>query len=365
MTSLVKKLFFLFQQLKIKQKLFLFLIPFLFFLSIGAFLFLSSHPKEAGRIQKEKIDQTFLKEEAPVGFALFDTNTWMKGEKELQMLEMRALKGELERDIATFDNVKKASVILDLVPQKLFGEMKDKSKASVILSLEEEAEITHSQLCAITYHLAGAVHGLEPNRITISDSRGKLYKAMHLEGEEILFRDPIMSIEEHLTEKITKVMNKIVGKGGFHFSLNILKEAPIALALLVEQKRGDRELKASIENQLRTLLRGVHGEPVITIDFITFEKAILPSPKSFMKWFYFVGVLVIVLLLSFLFYKKQGKEEKSIVDMSKLAEQIKEQEPKSIALICTYLDPERAEALLVALPYKIQKKVALHLKEFS
>src|SRR6185503_740531 len=123
--------------------------------------------REVEKLENEIHKKKFLQKESQVGFELFDTNTWIKGEQELQMLEMRALKGELERDLASFENVKKANVIVDMAPHKLFGSTKYKTKASVILTLQEEALLSHSQLCAIVYHLSGAVHGLEPSMVAI------------------------------------------------------------------------------------------------------------------------------------------------------------------------------------------------------
>jgi hypothetical protein len=318
--------------------------------------------KDAAKLQSDIYEKKLLQQEGQAGFELFDTNTWIKGEKELQMLEMRALKGELEKDIAGFEIVKKARVTLDVAPQKLLGSSKYKTKASVILHLQEDAELSHSQLLAITYHIAGAVHGLEPNRIAISDSTGKLYKAIHSEGEEEVVM--LLSKEEQYTEKITKLMNRVVGRGHFHLTLSILEEKILAVALLIEQAFYDQEMTTTIENQLRTLFV---EELKIVIDPMRSGDSFAPkhSTRSFSVGWFYGGALLVLSLLFLSFFRRKNKVNGSGIDVAKLAEQLKEQEPKSIALICAYLEPEKAEELLLALPYRVQKKVVLHLADYK
>ncbi len=45
----------------------------------------------------------------------------LKARKSFKFWKMRALKGQLEQDLAEFDYIKSASVILDIPPQKSFG----------------------------------------------------------------------------------------------------------------------------------------------------------------------------------------------------------------------------------------------------
>lgn len=120
------------------------------------------------------------------GYELFDSSTWIKGEKELQILELRALKGQLENDLTQFENIKGATVILDIAPTKTFGPSPYQTKASVILHLKSHTRLTASQIAAITSHVMGAVRGLTANRIAISDTTGKLYQSISPEGSPIV-----------------------------------------------------------------------------------------------------------------------------------------------------------------------------------
>jgi len=155
------------------------------------------------------------------GFELFDTNTWIKGEKELQVMEMRALKGELERDINEYDNIKSCSVILDLAPPRPFGGSMYKTKASVILSLMPGARMGHSQLRSITFHVSGAVRGLLPNMIAISDTTGKLYQAIDPDGDIDMLRSAEVAIEERLKAKIDGMLVMVVGIDNFYSTVQV------------------------------------------------------------------------------------------------------------------------------------------------
>lgn len=155
------------------------------------------------------------------GFELFDTNTWIKGEKELQILELRALKGQLERDLTQFENIRSASVILDIAPPRPFGGSSYKTKASVILNLMPGARLPNSELRAITFHISGAVRGLTPNMIAISDTTGKLYQAIDPDGDADTIRNAEISLEEHLKAKIDGMLTTIVGYNNFFSTVQV------------------------------------------------------------------------------------------------------------------------------------------------
>lgn len=156
------------------------------------------------------------------GFELFDNTTWIKGEKELQILEVRALIGQLEQDIAQFDNIRSANVVLDIPSTRPFGQLQGKTKASVILHLWPGARLSAQEVRAITYHIAGAVRGLAPNMIAISDTSGKLYQSIDPDGEIDLVRHSELALEEHLKSKVDGLLNNTVGPGNFYTTVQVL-----------------------------------------------------------------------------------------------------------------------------------------------
>jgi len=286
---------------------------------------------------------TFLKEDK--GFELFDSNTWIKGEKELQVLEMRALKGQLERDIASFDNIKSARVILDLAPSRKFGGQQYKTKASVILTLMPGAKMSDSQLSAITFHLAGAVRGLEASMVAISDTTGRLYQAIDGENQSVID-------EAHLRDQITTLLDKMVGPEHF----------------LVEG--GKIFIDQSVEN-LPTIEAALAFLGEVSIHPIPFKKSVAVVQKRFglFNIIFFVTMLGIAVAIAFPFVRK-NKEQQLLkmatkVDMGVLARSLKDEDPEIVAWMLSYMEPARAEEMVASFPEGYQEAVLHHLAEME
>lgn len=156
------------------------------------------------------------------GYDIFDNTTWIKGEKELQIMELRALKGQLEQDIAQFENIRSANVVIDIPTQRPFGLPQGKTKASIILSLRPGARLSSQELRAITFHVSGAVRGLDPNMVAISDTTGKLYQSIDPDGELDLLRTAELAVEEHLKSKVDGMLTAIVGHDHYYTTVQVV-----------------------------------------------------------------------------------------------------------------------------------------------
>ncbi len=357
--------------------------------------------KEKGiTVMSEHVDQIRMelaaagipKQNQGKGFELFDTNTWIKGEKELQVLEMRALKGQLEKDLAGFEHIKSASVILDIPPQRSFNSgVQYQTKASVILTLMHGARLSTSELRAITNHLAGAVRGLESNMIAISDTSGKLYKAIDPRAEEEPFIYKQALFEERVEEKIAALLTRLVGDEHFYATVQAVldKETEEVLSLsistvidryAVSELGETQSFQTEIQRQLGAVASG-YGltiEPVV--DIIPFEKKrkIWIEHKQSGNYtgliftLFFVVVVVIASFPLFRRYKKnKGDDEEALfrmmtrIDVDKLADSIHNEDPATIALMLSYLEPKRAEQMIVALSSELQEEVLFHLSELE
>ncbi|MCH9609751.1 MAG: hypothetical protein S4CHLAM45_01420 [Chlamydiales bacterium] len=300
------------------------------------------------------------------GFELFDTNTWIKGEKELQVLEMRALKGQLEKDLAGFENIKSASVILDIAPIRAFGGQQLQTKASVIITVMHGARLGESQLKAITYHLAGAVRGLEPANIAISDTKGRLYQAS---GESTVI------LEEQIRDQIESLCLKVFGKEHYHASIQLLN-GKVFIALLIDKLLADLPFEKEMKHQLEAIGRGYGVEFETVVDFVPFEKkrsTWVESKEQGGKFnFVLFSALVLLALLLPLFYyfRKRNeqpdetllKEMMTKIDVQKLADSVKGEDPQTIAIMLSYLEPHRAEEILIHFPDPFQEEVLAHLE---
>lgn len=275
------------------------------------------------------------------GFELFDTNTWIKGEKELQVLEMRALKGQLEKDLTAFEKIKNASVILDIPPPKTFSGTKYPAKASVILTLMPKAHLSTSELRAITNHLTGAIRGLEPSMIAVSDTTGKLYKMIDPtgKGESI---DQLTLFEEHLEEKIATLREEIKQQLTTHVK-GYGSESALSEILLPSDKK-----------EASQVTKGYEGK---TLGFL--------FTLSF-----FIAVCIAILPFFRRFKRKKGEEGTLFqlmtkIDLKKLGASLQNEDPRKIALMLSYLQPSRAEQLIAALDTTLQEEVLFHLSEME
>lgn len=345
------------------------------------------HPKKGilvpeAHLEKIRTDSIPLETDRGKGFELFDTNTWIKGEKELQVLEMRALKGQLEKDLTGFDQIQSARVILDMAPPRSFGGKQYKTKASVILTLVPGAKLSTSQLRAITYHLAGAVRGLEPNMIAISDTTGKLYKIIDPNGEEDSLNNGSLIFEEHLEQKMRTLLKALVGEENFIVSVQAKMDknelTPQSFSIVASINQTHEIFVGAIQKQLEIMASGYEIPFHLTVDAIPFEKkkGLWIETKKKSDYSRLILTICILLLgaLSFIpFFRRYTKKKRedslfkvmTRIDVNKLAQSVEKEDPATIALMLSYLEPVRAEQMIASFSAKLQEEILYHLNELE
>ncbi len=149
------------------------------------------------------------------GYELFENNK-MGMTTFMQHLNMkRALEGELMRTINQFKEVQSSRVHLVIPEDRLF-EKKKEGSASVVLNLKPGAELSPNQLKGIAALVANSVEGIEPKDVVVMDSRGDVL----LEGKE---ENDVLtnvgsqfqlqrSIEKALQKKVQAIVGQVVGK---------------------------------------------------------------------------------------------------------------------------------------------------------
>ena len=101
-----------------------------------------------------------------LGFELFDSPNWGVSDFAEKVNFQRALEAEIERTIQTLHEIQTARVHLVLPKESLFAERGRDAKAAVVLNLQGE-RIDEASSTAITQLVAGAVEGLEPEKVTV------------------------------------------------------------------------------------------------------------------------------------------------------------------------------------------------------
>lgn len=376
MKEILEQFTIIWQQIKPLQKIFAITLVSFVIGTLG-YLVLQSSTKTV-LSSRQQIEFEAPKSEPAKGFELFDSNTWIKGDREVQVLEMRALKGQLERDLSSFEPIKSASVILDIPPSETFHQASPyKTKASVILTLIPGARLSSSHLAAITNHLACAVRGLETDRIAISDSKGRLYKTSDPMGKN----DPQETFEEEVRGKMDPLLTKIVGQDHFHTHVQT-KEERHTLAITIDRSIvSEQSQQAGMERQLRAIVCSFDNKVEPLIEFLSFAEESngeneIKKGEIYILWALLSMVIVVVALHLFLsLRKKRGNTDKRETDPivrlmagfdpHLLVNAIAHETPATIAMMISYLQPEKAEEMLTLFPEKIQDDILTHLFELE
>jgi flagellar M-ring protein FliF len=149
------------------------------------------------------------------GLEIFDKQSFGTSTYAQKVNYQRALQGELMRAINTLTAVKQSKVILALPAKKTFLEEGGEPSASVVLDLQPGKSLTPEQVRGITFLVSSAVENLQPEKVNVVDSRGKILSKQssgdHALSGELL--DMKRKVEEGIEERIESVLSKVVGTG--------------------------------------------------------------------------------------------------------------------------------------------------------
>ena len=109
-----------------------------------------------------------------LGFEIFDQSDFAATEFTEQIKYARALEGELERSIQLIESIEKARVHITFPKDSVFLESRRPAKASVMVKLRENRDLSRRNITAITMLVARAVEVLEPDSVTLLDMEGNL-----------------------------------------------------------------------------------------------------------------------------------------------------------------------------------------------
>jgi len=151
-----------------------------------------------------------------VGFEIFDKTKLTLGEFVQKVNYRRALEGELARSIMKLEPVKDCRVHIVLPKDSPFIGERIKARASVMVDLKMGRKLSEEQVESIKYLVASAVEGLDPEDVSVVDSKGRLLSqrvkdpALVLASDQMTFQK---QWEKALEDKITGLLEPIVGPG--------------------------------------------------------------------------------------------------------------------------------------------------------
>ncbi len=127
----------------------------------------------------------------------------------------RAIQGELMRSINTLSAIKQSKVLLAMPSKKTFLEDTIPPTASVVVEMHPGKTLTADQVRGITHLVASAVEGMDPDRVTVVDDKGKVLSknrggAVGATGELLEIKQ---QREAEMEERVESILSRVVGVG--------------------------------------------------------------------------------------------------------------------------------------------------------
>lgn len=158
------------------------------------------------------------------GFALLDQGGLMESTFREHRNYDRAVAGELERSFREIAGVRSARVIIDRPqPSPFVGDDEAKPRASIKLDMGKSTRLSERQVAGIIALTAGAVAGLDHERIEIMDGNGLLTPKAADTGAALAQNtlEAEIARENHLSRKAQEQLDIILGPGRGRVKVNV------------------------------------------------------------------------------------------------------------------------------------------------
>ncbi len=153
-----------------------------------------------------KLASLELPHDRTTGWEIFDQTNLGLTDFVQKLNYHRGLEGELGRTILQLEHVEAVRVHLSIPQESLFRENQKQPMASVTLRLTRGHKLTPAQVEGVTYMVASAVEGLEPENVTVLDSKGLILS-------EKTETNPVMRLSASQLEIQRQIEDDLVQKG--------------------------------------------------------------------------------------------------------------------------------------------------------
>lgn len=144
-----------------------------------------------------------------VGLELFDSQSFTTSDFQQRVGYQRALQGELTRSLLTIEGISSASVQLAMPPERLFAKEQKPTQASVLIG--SDGAISSSTVKSIVQLVSSAVPGLEPEKVTVTNTRGQVLTDNGSGGDES--SELTTQYELELAAKAESMLAQAYGQG--------------------------------------------------------------------------------------------------------------------------------------------------------
>ncbi len=153
-----------------------------------------------------------------IGFEIFDQVKVGQTDFVQKINYQRALQGELSRTISEFPNVESARVHLVIPHRSLFIEEQQRPSVSVVLKLRDSnKKLEPKDVQAIVNLVVMAVEGLDKNKVSVTDTGGKiLYSPVEdgsVDGMTTTQLEHKLRMQQTLERRIEELLYPVIGAG--------------------------------------------------------------------------------------------------------------------------------------------------------
>lgn len=153
-----------------------------------------------------------------VGFEIFDRKTFGMTEFVQKLNYQRALQGELSRTISQLNGVEQARIHLVIPEKSLFKENEKPATASIVLKMKSNHALKESEVQGVVHLVASSIEGLDPDHVTLLDSRGKILSKGNGTADPTskvtsAMQETQRVYEKNVEDRIQSLLDRIVGSG--------------------------------------------------------------------------------------------------------------------------------------------------------
>lgn len=150
------------------------------------------------------------------GYSLLDNQGLSTSESQEQTNFKRAMEGELSKTIEAIDGVNTAVVHLAIPKKRVFSDEQDPATASVLVDTDAGKDLDEEQVQAVVNLVASSIDGLDPKKVTVADSSGKVLTTDATDagsGAASTRSKQVKEFQGSMQAEIQSVLDRVVGPG--------------------------------------------------------------------------------------------------------------------------------------------------------
>ena len=183
------------------------------------------------KVQREKVAELRLTlagkgipSSGVIGYEIFDKSTMGMSEFMQNLNYRRALEGEIARTIQHQEGISWAKVLIVMPKRTIFREEEKQPTASVVIKLKNNSTPSKENIQAIVNLMCGSVEGLQPAKVSVIDTKGRILSNDAEEGPMAFASakqyEIKKSVENHLVQKAQAILDNVLGFGNAMVQVN-------------------------------------------------------------------------------------------------------------------------------------------------